>query len=382
MITTLFQRLRYWLGLRQTGSRSLLQLDVATGPAAVVRPVSESEVPGAPDPRSVPRLGDDVVAPRPDIDSCRSGHPESTAHLWQAFLAKESDRYSQAIAFYAQTFISLDLHSLLSNAMLRLAGQGGDPIIELAGAGKTYSMLALYHLFSGVPTDQLPGMERLLHNAGVVQLQKVHRVVLVGGKISPADVHEKPDGTMIRTLWGELAWQLGGREGYEMVRNADEKAISPGGSLLFLLQRFSPCLISGPRPSATSPTFQVFSALPPPLRVSASSRPRPSATSPTFQVFSALPPPLRVSASQWAPPLCNPPVFSALPPPLRVSAVNGPRARRSTMVRCFASPFRRLSRWPQLFRRKLASSASRTSAPACTASAARSSPATASMTSR
>ena len=71
----------------------------------------------------------------------------------------------------------------------------------------------------------------------------VFRVVLVGDRISPAEVHGKPDGTVVRTLWGELAWQLGGRDGYEMVRDADEKAISPGGSLLFLLQRFSPCLI-------------------------------------------------------------------------------------------------------------------------------------------
>jgi hypothetical protein len=30
-------------------------------------------------------------------------------------------------------------------------------------------------------------------------------------------------GTEIRTLWGELAWQLGGKEGYDLIRRADEE---------------------------------------------------------------------------------------------------------------------------------------------------------------
>lgn len=50
-------------------------------------------------------------------------------------------------------------------------------------------------------------------------------------------------GTVVRTLWGELAYQLGGREAYEMVRSADEKAVSPGDSLRLLFNKYSPCLI-------------------------------------------------------------------------------------------------------------------------------------------
>src|ERR1017187_9107677 len=55
--------------------------------------------------------------------------------------------------------------------------------------------------------------------------------------MSPADIHTKPDGTVVRTLWGELAWQLGGKEGYAMVRSADEKAVSPGDSLRLLYNK-------------------------------------------------------------------------------------------------------------------------------------------------
>jgi predicted AAA+ superfamily ATPase len=104
-------------------------------------------------------------------------------------------------------------------------------------------MLALYHLFADVPASQLPGMEAVTKIAGVSQPPKVRRAVLVNNRISPTDLHKKPDGTVVRTLWGELAWQLGGKQGYEMVRVADEKGISPGDSLRVLFKKFSPCLI-------------------------------------------------------------------------------------------------------------------------------------------
>src|ERR1017187_6832652 len=138
------------------------------------------------------------------------------------------------------------LRKLILCAKLRLTAKGGDPVVVLEmepGFGKTHSMLALYHIFSGIPLSRLPGMEGVVGGTGVPNPLKVRRAVLVGDRISPATLHYKPDGTTIRTLWGELAWQLGGHDGYEMVRGADERAISPGGSLVFLLQRYSPCLI-------------------------------------------------------------------------------------------------------------------------------------------
>jgi predicted AAA+ superfamily ATPase len=138
------------------------------------------------------------------------------------------------------------LQKLLANALQRLAGHGGDPVVELQtnfGGGKTHSMLALWHLFAGVPAGQLPGLETVTQMAGVSQPPKVRRAVLVGNRMSPADLHKKPDGTVVRTLWGELAWQLGGKEGYAMVRSADEKAVSPGDSLRLLFNKYSPCLI-------------------------------------------------------------------------------------------------------------------------------------------
>ena len=188
----------------------------------------------------------EIVTPHPDVASGRYQQAEFAADLWQVYLNEGSEEYRNPVEFYRRTFITEGLQKLLANALQRLAGNGGDPVVELQtnfGGGKTHSMLALWHLFAGVPAGQLPGLETVTKLAGVSQPPKVKRAVLVGNRLSPADVHKKPDGTVIRTLWGELAWQLGGKEGYAMVRSADEKAVSPGDSLRLLFNKYSPCLI-------------------------------------------------------------------------------------------------------------------------------------------
>jgi hypothetical protein len=52
-------------------------------------------------------------------------------------------------------------------------------------------------------------METVFQGAGVDEPpQDVNTVVLVGNKISPGQIHFKQDGTQVRTLWGEIGWQL------------------------------------------------------------------------------------------------------------------------------------------------------------------------------
>jgi predicted AAA+ superfamily ATPase len=128
----------------------------------------------------------------------------------------------------------------------RISGQGGDPVVQLQtnfGGGKTHSMLALYHLFSGTAASELVGIDAILQEAAVKKLPILKPVVLVGNRISPGNPSKKPDGTIVRTLWGELAWQLGGKKAFERVRADDEKATSPGDALRELFNEHGPCLI-------------------------------------------------------------------------------------------------------------------------------------------
>jgi predicted AAA+ superfamily ATPase len=68
-------------------------------------------------------------------------------------------------------------------------------------------------------------------------------VVLVGNKISPGNPVTKKDGTEVRTLWGELAYQLGGKKAFARVAKDDEKATSPGDALRELFREYGPCLV-------------------------------------------------------------------------------------------------------------------------------------------
>ncbi|MDU3131259.1 MAG: DUF499 domain-containing protein, partial [Bradyrhizobium sp.] len=83
----------------------------------------------------------------------------------------------------------------------------------------------------------------VLAEAGVKALPKARRVVLVGNKISPGNPVTKPDGTVVRTLWGELAYQLGGARAFARIAKDDENATSPGDALRELFVEYGPCLV-------------------------------------------------------------------------------------------------------------------------------------------
>jgi hypothetical protein len=162
----------------------------------------------------------EVVTPHADVASGRYQQAEFAADLWQVHLGEGSDEYRKPAEFFRRTFLTQSLKQLLVSGVQRLAGQGGDPVVQLQtnfGGGKTHSMLALYHLFSGVQASELAGVDVVMAEAGVKTLPKARRVVLVGNKISPGNPVTKPDGTVVRTLWGELAYQLGGKKAFARI---------------------------------------------------------------------------------------------------------------------------------------------------------------------
>ncbi|MBP7951461.1 MAG: DUF499 domain-containing protein [Verrucomicrobiales bacterium] len=188
----------------------------------------------------------EVVNPHRDVASGKYQQAEFAADLWQVHIGEGSDEYRDPAEFFRRTFLTESLKGLLTGAVRRLNGHGGDPVVQLQtnfGGGKTHSMLALYHLFSGAAASELPGVEAILAEAAEAVIPKVKRVVFVGNKISPGNPSVKKDGTVVRTLWGELAWQLGGKEAYARIAADDERATNPGDALRELFNEHGPCLI-------------------------------------------------------------------------------------------------------------------------------------------
>lgn len=189
----------------------------------------------------------EVIVPHPDVWSGGFVQAEFAANLWQVFQEEAAAEYQDPVEFFRRTYLTDGLRQLLSDALRRVANRGGAPVVELQttfGGGKTHALLALYHLFSGIPTSQFPQeIQDLIGGADVTPSAQVKRVVLACDRIAPAQPVTKPDGTVINTLWGEIAWQLGGPEGHALVAASDQSGTSPGAFLDEALRRFGPAVI-------------------------------------------------------------------------------------------------------------------------------------------
>ena len=143
--------------------------------------------------------------PHDDVASGRYQQAEFAADLWQVHLGEGTEEYKNPVEFFRRTYLTESLREMLAGALRRLTAGGGDPVVQLQtnfGGGKTHSMLALYHLFSGIAPTELAGIDSVMTAAGASKVPTARRVVLVGNKISPGNPSTKPDGTVVRTLWG------------------------------------------------------------------------------------------------------------------------------------------------------------------------------------
>jgi len=189
-----------------------------------------------------------VVKPHPDVATGRYIQAEFAADLAQVVSGKAEPEYGDPREFFRRTYLTAGLEALLLNGLRRLTGNGGDPVVQLQtsfGGGKTHSMLALYHLCGGqIRLSEVPGGERLMQQAGNIDDRiEARRVVIVGTAFSATTPRQYKDATT-RTLWGDIAYQLGGAAGYALVEKADRAGISPGADdLLKLLEQHGPALI-------------------------------------------------------------------------------------------------------------------------------------------
>ncbi len=188
----------------------------------------------------------EIISPHADVREGRFNQAEFAADLHQVAQGTADDEYQNPKAFFSRTYLTQGLRDLLVGTARRLSGGDGDPVLQLQtnfGGGKTHSMIALYHLASGAPATDLPGVSEALAEENVTLPDGINRAVIVGPKISPQAPHQVEDGIAINTLWGQIAYQLGGAAGYELVRTDDEHGTNPGHALMTLFQQFGPALV-------------------------------------------------------------------------------------------------------------------------------------------
>lgn len=196
----------------------------------------------------------DVVTPHPDVAEGRYRKAEFAADLAQVVRHTAQAEYQDPVEFFSRTYMTAGIKGLLNQALKRVSGQDGEPVIQLKtafGGGKTHSMLALYHLLrGGFDIAKTPNVATVLQEAGLAEVPRVHVAAIVGTALDPSKARrpQTMPGITVNTVWGEIAYQLADAAGdpslYEYVRDADKRHVSPGSeALTALLDAAGPCLI-------------------------------------------------------------------------------------------------------------------------------------------
>jgi len=187
----------------------------------------------------------DTCQPRSEVLRGELRDQQFAASLTRVLRRSADDVYGDPRIFFANTYPTSGLKTLMSEALGRLTGISptSAPVIRLEtsfGGGKTHNLIGLYHLARG-SVDAASLAEFV--PARLVPKQPIEKIA---GVVGPdMDVASGVDHGQVRTftLWGELAYQLGGKAGYEVVRNSDEQRTAPGTQVWEKLIGDDPALV-------------------------------------------------------------------------------------------------------------------------------------------
>jgi len=168
--------------------------------------------------------------PRPEVLTGDLKEESFAARLGQVVEGKADAVYGDPEVFFGRTYPTTGLQTLLREALGRLSGRDptGAPVLRLEtgfGGGKTHNLIALYHAASGrTPTHIL---QRFVE-PDFIPTTGCRIAAIVGEDLDPANGVHHPDGVTTFTPWGEIAYQLGGRDAYRRFYRNDQERIPPG----------------------------------------------------------------------------------------------------------------------------------------------------------
>ncbi len=144
--------------------------------------------------------------------------------------------------FFRTSYLTKGLRSLLQDVLSRLQGGAGNRVLKLMtpfGGGKSHTLASLLHAARKRPSlDVVPEGKGLPHPGAV-------RTAVFDGQFFDATNGKVIPGEKFRarTMWGWIAWSLGRKEGYELLRGQDEARVAPGGDDILALLAQGPNLI-------------------------------------------------------------------------------------------------------------------------------------------
>lgn len=192
----------------------------------------------------------DVIQPHTDVQGGKFQQAEFAADLHQVMRGTAAPEYQNAEEFFRRTHITNSMQALLTNVVRRLRSGDGDPVIDLRtafGGGKTHTLLAVLHMLRHPRTRRMHEKLAQIHKDAGGPPPSAKVAVLVGTELNPETASrsaEETGGEPIHSFWGELAWQLAGREGFELVKQFDSpRAGAPTGQIDRLFELAAPAVV-------------------------------------------------------------------------------------------------------------------------------------------
>lgn len=185
----------------------------------------------------------DLCTPRREVRGGRVAEADFAADLAAVLSGKAPADYLEPARFFENTHPTRGLKRLLEHVCRRLSGAGGEAaaIFRLDtsfGGGKTHGLIALTHAArhpEAVPDEFL---DPALRPGGSVRL-----AAFDGENAEPAGGRRMAEGVFAKTPWGEIAYGLAGRPGFDRVRASDEQGVAPGAETIRDLFGGEPALI-------------------------------------------------------------------------------------------------------------------------------------------
>jgi predicted AAA+ superfamily ATPase len=187
---------------------------------------------------------------KPHLDIRQGNLDESVfaADLGEVALGKGREVYQNHSLFFAKTFFSNGLKNIAKKVISGLNGDAdaSNRAITLQtefGGGKTHSLITMYHIAKGGKRLlDFPSLSGVFDVIGKPKFEQVNVAVFTNTTNNPAN-GRMVDGLQIKTLWGDLAYQLGGKEAYDIIANNDQNMVAPGGDFRKVLEHVGPSLI-------------------------------------------------------------------------------------------------------------------------------------------
>ncbi|WP_375446101.1 DUF499 domain-containing protein [uncultured Fibrella sp.] len=233
--------------LRVTGTDADVTLSLSKGLEREATPAAGGRGTFRATPTPGPWFG--VVTPHQDI---RQGHLDESvfaANLADVAQDLGPEVYRNALLFFEKTYPTAGLRTVAGRVINGLnGGQSADNrVISLQtgfGGGKTHTLISLYHLAKmGNKAATYQATQALLEKLSVPTFESANIAVFTNTTNDPTQGRKVESDITLHTIWGELAYQLGGRAGYELIRENDEKRVAPKGLFKQVLAMSQPALL-------------------------------------------------------------------------------------------------------------------------------------------